>query len=52
MSLFSEETLAQQYWKHECTAKEGAVVYTQHGEVCYLCSKTEQQVTEETPPAE
>lgn len=51
MSLISPQTIAEQFWQHDCPAKEGAIVYTQKEIACYLCSQTEQQ-TKQPPQAE
>lgn len=41
MSLIPQEKLDTDYWKHDCPAKDGAVVYNEKGKTCPHCSATE-----------
>lgn len=45
MSLIPQEKLDRDFWKHECSAKSGAVVYNEKGKPCPHCGATEGTTT-------
>lgn len=41
MSLIPQDKLARDFWQHDCSAKDGAVVYNEKGKPCPFCGAKE-----------